>query len=105
MIAPARFDPNEPARVQGALPGRIFCGRGIDHPLQTPTFRITQNNEGPAVRFIGGARCGVCHRKFITPIVSIPARLMITERGPEAIQRHLVRWGLAWLQHEAGRPN
>lgn len=95
----------DPALVQGPRPGRVCCGRGIDHPLGMPAFRFSPGFDGADARFVGAAKCVVCKRTYMTPLVRVPARLMITISGPAAVQAHLVRWTLAWLQHEAGRPN
>jgi len=68
----------------------------------TPSFRL--RSQEAATLFIGAARCAVCRRTFMTPIVTIPLRAIITTRGPDNVQQHLTRWACAWMAHEAGRP-
>jgi len=84
------------------LPG-VRCSQGHPHPLLAPACKLMPTDAN--LMFVGAARCARCKRTFLTPRVSVPARLMLSISGPAAIQKHLMQWACAWLAHEAARMN
>lgn len=83
-------------------PNRVCCNRGTPHRLMTPQAKL--RHEDFATKVMVGSRCADCGRTFMTPTVRIPQRMFITVRGPAVIQAFVMKWGMAWIAHEAGRP-
>lgn len=89
--------------VDGA---RRYCGRGEPHPLGPVGLRAGIGNGG-RVTLVAFCRCVGCGRIYLTPVVRLPERFLVSQRNEVfyAKMRNAVHeWAHRWIAHEAGRP-